>query len=73
VTYRYTPEGLAAKSRASIASNKRRAADPEAMRRMGDKLRGFSVPDHLLDTYRLFIHTKRIPAKEAARMLGIPT
>lgn len=54
------------------AAAKKRAEHATAM---SDKAtlarRGFVVPDHLVDEYNHLRFSKRIPAKEAARMLGI--
>lgn len=38
-----------------------------------DAIRGFPVPPHLLGDYKHLVYSKHVPAKEAARMLGIPT
>ncbi len=53
------------------AANARRWAKPDARREYANAVRGFTVPPEKEESYRHLTKVKRIPAKEAARILGI--
>jgi len=58
----------------AIAKMTAASTTPEAMRRrrqVAAKRRGFAVPEHLRDDYNFLRRDMWIPAREAARMLGI--
>lgn len=53
------------------AANK--ALSPEARAACGRARRGFDVPENKKAEYHFLTKTKRIPAREAGRMLGLVT